>query len=223
MIIKNEIGTFYIPDSSADSKSKLNNLSIKDRLENGHWEKEEIEMLKKYIDAKDSILELGACIGFLGVYANRMLSNPINHTVIEANPELIDVILKNIDLNNSKFTVLNCMIGNPREVEKDFNVSDFILGSSVYGSQGKKVKVPVRSLGDFTKNHNFIIIDIEGGEYKLINDHIKHLSSFNKILIEFHPFFGFTKNDIDISLKKLEKVGFKKIENIGNTHFLRKN
>lgn len=223
MLIKNEIGTFYIPDESSSSKSSLSNLSIKERLETGAWESEEIQMLKKYLDKDDAILELGACIGFLGVYANRILSNPTRHTVIEANPELIEVILKNINLNNSKFNVLNCIIGNPNEIEQDFIISDFILGSSVYGTQGKKVKVPIKSLEDFTNKHNFIIIDIEGGEYKLINDNLQHLSKFNKIIIEFHPFFGFTKNDIKISLKKLEKIGFKKIENLGNTYFLKKN
>jgi len=223
MLIKNEIGTFYIPDESSSSKSSLSNLSIKERLENGTWEREEIDMLREYLDINDSVLELGGCIGFLGVYANRILSNPTRHTIIEANPELIEVILKNIDLNNSKFNVLNCIIGNPNEIEQDFVISDFILGSFIYATQGKKVKVPIRSLADFTEEYNFIIIDIEGGEYELINNNLQHLSKFNKIIIEFHPFFGFTKNDINNSLKKLEQIGFKKIKNIGHTYYLKKN
>jgi FkbM family methyltransferase len=221
MIVHTNGSKIYMPDEYADQKSSKSKFSLKQRLENNLWEKEEITLLTEYLKPTDSVLELGACIGFLGVFSNKMIGGN-KHTLIEANPKMLKVINKNRELNNSTFDVVNCMIGDPTKESGKFHVSDFILGSSQYLNTKNEIKIEVKPLSDFSSDHNFIIVDIEGGEYNLVNDSISELAKFSKLLIEFHDFFGFTIDDRDKALATLNSVGFKVEENMGNTYMLTK-
>jgi FkbM family methyltransferase len=221
MIVKHQDFQIFIPDEYTNQKSTQSEYSLKERLERGMWEREEIELLSKYLEDSDSVLELGACIGFLGIRINEKIKGN-SHTLIEANPNLIEVIERNKELNSSTFKIVNCMIGDPSKDSGIFNVSDFILGSSEFIKNGKGVSVKVKSLSDFTKDHNFLIIDIEGGEYKLISKNVKSLIKFDKLLIEFHEFYGFTGKDVARSIKALKNLGFNLKEKKGQVYMFSK-
>ena len=67
--------------------------------------------------------------------------------------------------------------------------------SSVFNSDGKKEKIQIKSLVDFLRNNNIervdlIKINIEGGEYDLLEDLVKHnmLNVFDNIQVQFHRF-----------------------------------
>jgi FkbM family methyltransferase len=214
---------FNIPDESVNAKSDKKHKSIGQRMESGEWENDEIQILSSYLDEKDKVVELGACIGFLGVLVNDKLSNKSDHVVIEANPDLIPIIEENKKVNNSEFKVEHCLIGNSNNKFLDFNVSDFILGSSIHGKGGRVVKVPIKPLSAYSNKYNFLIVDIEGGEYELIRKYQNEISKFKKILIEFHPFFGFSEKDIEISLNTLRSLGFKVAERKAHVYMMIKN
>jgi FkbM family methyltransferase len=206
----------YMPDRYGDEFSSKNSEPLKDRLKNGNWEPEEFSLLKEHVDPGDSVLELGACIGYIGVAVNSLIKNKNNHLVIEANPDLIPVIQKNKKLNGAEFSIKNCMVGNPETMSGEFGVSDFILGSSAYSKSLKKIKVDVVSLFDFINDFNSLMVDIEGGEYALIDEYIDHLHKFDKLMIEFHPFFGFNKEDLKRSVNKIKKCGFKQTARVAH-------
>lgn len=210
--------SFFLPDKYAKEKSSRSNFSLAQRLQKGMWEQEEIEILEQNLHKDDAILELGACIGVLGVNANKMLTNKKNHLLIEANPNMIPIIEKNKALNKSKFSIRHCMIGDPKKDDGSFVISNFILGSSAYLS-GKKIKVDVVPLSEFTKDFNFLIIDIEGGEYKLIDEMIEDIKKFKKLIVEFHPFFGFTEEDVNSRIEALAKAGFDIKDQRGMTYY----
>jgi hypothetical protein len=85
-----------------------------------------------------------------------------------------------------------------------------------------EVYLPVIPLSSL-QGHNFLIIDIEGGEYSLIDDNIKDISlNFNKLLIEFHTQYGFSNNYLKKSIDVLTRHGFKQVQNIGKIFYFKK-
>lgn len=220
-ILYNNQFEVYLPEKYANSVSRASSLNIKKRIETGFWEKEEISILRKYLKESDSVLELGACLGILSIVTHNLLGKNSKHTVVEANPELISVIEQNRNINKCEFTIINCMVGDPSKNNGDFIISDFVLGSTQY-SKGNKIKVPVIPLSSL-QGHNFLIMDIEGGEYSLIDDNIQDISlNFNKLLIEFHTQYGFSNNYLKKSIDVLTRHGFKQVQNIGKTFYFEK-
>lgn len=209
----------YVPDKYSQLKSERSPYSIQERIENGLWESEEISILERRIKETDSVLELGACLGILSIVTNRLLNYSKNHTVVEANPKLISVLEKNRDLNRCSFKILNGIVDDPSKNSGKFIPSDFILGSSQYHDNSSSITVPVIPFSRLS-NHNFLIVDIEGGEYSLIDNNIIEISAmFNKLLIEFHTQYGFSNKHMTNSIAKVMSHGFKKVENVGNTFY----
>jgi hypothetical protein len=63
--------------------------NLKNRFKNFTYEKDEINMISKYFNKNDYVLELGSCLGIVSC----LLSNLSNHVIsIEANPELKDCL-----------------------------------------------------------------------------------------------------------------------------------
>jgi FkbM family methyltransferase len=222
MIFKYKDYSFIIPDNNIDAKSSKKPESIGQRMQLGQWEESEASLLESYLEPGDRVVELGACIGFLGVLVNRSITNKKDHVLIEANPDLIPVIEENKKMNECEFKIEHCLIGDPKDKFMDFNISNFILGSSVYGKGERTVKVPVKSISEYSRKYNFLIVDIEGGEYELIKRNLAHLARFDKILIEFHPFFGFTEADVQKGINSLKKVGFSIIKRSGHVYMMKK-
>jgi len=223
MIFKYKKYKFNIPDKNLNAKSNKRPESIGERMEKGLWEKNEVLLLDHYLEPSDKVIELGACIGFLGVLVNDRILNKNSHVLIEANPELIPILNENKILNNSKFKIEHCIIGDSTKGSADFKISEFILGSSMYGKGSNSVKVPIKSLSEYSNKYNFLIVDIEGGEYELIKNYPNEIKKFNKILIEFHPFFGYTENDVKNGINLLTKLGFKIADKKGHVFMLIKN
>jgi FkbM family methyltransferase len=212
----------FLPDEYANERSNRSPHSLSERLKLGIWEQEEIILLKKHLSDFDSVLELGACIGGLSVVTNSMLSKKSIHTVIEANPKLIPVLNKNKKLNSSTFNIVNCIVSDPNSNLGIFKLNNFILGSSQTLETDSQIKVQVRPLTFFKDSYTTLIMDIEGGEYDFISTFKDNLHRFNKLFIEFHDSYGFSKKDIMLAISKLNSIGFKKVENIGNSYFFKK-
>ena len=200
----------------------------KRRLTLGHWENEDVFLLKKYLSKEDSVLELGACIGFISSFTNKLIEG--KHVILEPNIELIPCLEETREKNNCNFEILNKIVSDKEEEE--FDVSDFRLGSRCLGKLNQKRenyrKTQVQGIKmselcamyDFT----FLFCDIEGSEYELIKNNLKEIESFDKIIFEFHDRFNSTNCNAEIHKECLEllKNKFDLVEQIRFTYYFEK-
>ena len=71
----------------------------------GGYERAERELLKAHLDRSRPVVELGGSVGVVAcVTKNKLLRNRHEHIVVEANPELINVLTANRDRNRVKFS-----------------------------------------------------------------------------------------------------------------------
>lgn len=208
--------------------------SIKD----GTWEDSEIQLCRKYLKPSDIILELGACIGVVSCVTNKMLDNPEQHVVVEANPETAKVLMLNKEKNNSKFEIENCLVFRDHS-GKFYPASGAPQsGSTIIHNDGlidKKgnvnpnqfdfdfVQLPVVSVEDLEEKHqkkfNVLIMDIEGGEFQFIKENIAFLESIDLAIIEFHHRFnidGCNEKEHSEAVKILESCGLAELKNLVN-------
>jgi len=207
---------FYYPKN-------ITSLGFRSRFFFDIYEIEERELIKKYISEGDRILELGGCIGVVSCIANRILKDPHDHVVVEANPELIPTLNKNKELNMCGFIIEHCIIGSSRYC--DFFVHELIVGGSGKRKTKRKIEIVSRSLNELLEKHgNFsvLLIDIEGGEYNFIMENKEAIRNFSKIIIEQHDFIIGPKKVGELK-EILQNLGFSFKENIGASEVWLKN
>lgn len=154
------------------------------------YEEPERILLKKCVAPSAKVLELGACIGVVSCTTNKMLQNPENHVVVEANPLLINTLTENRDANKCKFKITNVLISP--EKENDFYIGDNMVASSLIAKNGRKVTVAGVSFQDIEQEYNIefdtLIMDIEGAEYNIIKNNIDFIKKLKVVFMENHPF-----------------------------------
>lgn len=152
------------------------------------YELDEIRILQKKISNRDTVLEVGAGIGFLSIFAAKIVGSK-RVFAYEANPDLIDIIKNNYKLNKVSPTIENCILSNVETKKALFFVEgDFYSSSTIQRSDtARRVEVSVSSLNRVLEKvaPSFLIVDIEGGEDEFFQN--IELSSVNKILVETHP------------------------------------
>jgi len=179
----------------------------------GLYEKDERAYIGKVLDGKETILELGGCIGVISCITNKKLANPGQHVVVEANPEMIPYLDENKKNNRCSFEIINAVISKTEFV--DFFLSDSFVASGIYQQDVNRRKVSVKGVtpreleNKYNLKFNTIVMDIEGGEYDLILENKTFLNDIDKIFMEEHRFIlG------DVKFKEYEDVlrslGFEK-------------
>lgn len=152
------------------------------------YEKQEILILSHVLKKDDIIMEIGAGIGFLSIYCAKLNNNKV--VAYEANPELINLIKKNYLLNQVSPQIKNFILSD-REGLVDFYIEPNFYSSSIVkrSASSQKVEIETRDINKEIKKYNisFLIIDIEGGEQKLIYNIDFNKNKVNKVLIELHP------------------------------------
>ena len=79
-------------------------------LVNGFYEQPERIALTRYLDPDLPVIELGGCAGVIACLTNRRLHDRRAHVVVEANPLMLPLLLKNARLNGCDFQVVNAAI-----------------------------------------------------------------------------------------------------------------
>ncbi|MDG1532683.1 MAG: FkbM family methyltransferase [Paracoccaceae bacterium] len=153
----------------------------------GTYEGAERELLKGVIRAGDTVLEVGAGIGFMGLMAAR-LAAPGRVVSFEANPNLKDVIEKNYSLNENQPELrMQAMTVDGASVT--FNASPNLISSSLYSRDAKQVSVTVDSAAIeavFSElQPDIMVMHVEGAEVDLLAN--GDLASARALLIELHP------------------------------------
>jgi FkbM family methyltransferase len=195
-------GRFYV-------KSDYIPTRLKSRFLLDRYEKPERQALA-YLDPSLPIIELGAGIGVISCLANKKMTQPERHIVVEPNPFLLPLLYKNRETNHCHFAVLNAAVGYGRNTTHLFLQPNF-LDSSVSSSGGTEILLPTTSLTEIAEvcglERIALICDIEGTEVDLVSQEGCFLEqNVDFVIFEIHETSGKTRNDQMIA--ELERLGF---------------
>lgn len=180
----------FINDDSVLSKDVL--LSL---LQGGYEDKEN-KIIKDNLEPGDTVLELGAGLGFNSIAAAKKNSGKI--VSYESNPYLISLIKRNQQLNDVSFEVRNKILVSKKSGIRamPFNIGVNVCMSSVknYSAPGYLVAETRQIETEFSEDvlrelsPTFLVVDIEGGEEEFFSqpDLLIH-STIHKIMVEVHP------------------------------------
>jgi FkbM family methyltransferase len=164
---------------------------IRNRLLSGAYEAHEKQMCRDYLKPTDSVIELGAAIGFIGLICQKQLGIQ-DYASFEANPKTAEILKRNYALNGVKPNVWNMALGCSDgqvdlEIGSDFWENSIVTADPVKGS--KTVRVECGSIETLMKKcgvvPNVLIIDIEGAEQFI--DFTALPPTVNKVIMELHP------------------------------------
>ena len=157
----------------------------------GIYESAELRFCKKYILPNSNIVELGSSIGFISSFIGKKKS-PKSLIALEANPELIQVIRSNFELNKVlNYHLVNKAIGmsnleNVWFCKGDDNTTGYISNEK----SSDAFKVECTTLNDLVKwagiQEYVLICDIEGAEIDILLNQNDGLAYCTLLIIEVH-------------------------------------
>src|SRR5712671_5551015 len=109
-------GRFHADDCTFVIPKDLTTRTFRACFWHGSYEKEERELITRWVRPADRVLELGACLGIVSCVTNKLLADKSRHVVVEANPFCIPTLRHNKELNQSGFRIEHCAVGVPPEV-----------------------------------------------------------------------------------------------------------
>jgi len=153
----------------------------------GDYERKELDVIERRLQPGDTIMEVGAGIGFLSAYCARFLGDG-RVFAYEANPALLTLIAEVHARNKVHPRVVEALLGEG-DGERDFFVEpDYWASSLVRRSAAARcVRIPQIDFNGELRRvaPNFLIVDVEGGEYELLRR--ADLSGVSKLCLEVHP------------------------------------
>ena len=164
---------------------------IRNRLLSGAYEAYEKQMCRDFLTKDDSVIELGAAIGFIGMICQKQIGIT-QYASFEANPKTAEILKRNYELNglkpNVRVMALGCSDGQvDLEIGTDFWENSIVTADPKKGSHTVRVECgTMETLA--TKcgvTPNVLIIDIEGAEQFI--DFNTLPATVNKVIIELHP------------------------------------
>jgi len=217
--------------SEANLKHQKNKHVI-ERLSDGSYEKEEISLLLRHLSPKATVLDLGASLGILSCVIGKRLEDSSKMVCVEANPNLIEDLKNNRNINNLKFTVIHGAASS-RNFEVEFNFNGLSLSGSI--AKKKHLLLNEKAWGEYKSvklqtitpmdvesqtglKFNALSCDIEGEELRLLPEMIEYFKNFDVLVVEFHAFaqnsgtYNYTISDIHNMYSK-----YFQIEKFGNT------
>ncbi len=159
-------------------------------MRNNRYEGGECAALRRILRPGDRVLELGAGVGLLSTVAG-MIEGIESVTTVEANPDLIPLIVETHRLNGVTCVDLRNGVATPEDgPEIDFYLRpDFWASSMEPDSRPFTRAVKLRRWGLKSLiaevNPTVIVCDIEGGEKGLFDG--ADLSGVRAMVVEFHP------------------------------------
>src|SRR5687767_1871373 len=84
---------------------------IRNRLLSGAYEAHEKKMCFDFLDANDSVLEIGGAIGFISLICQKKLGIK-NYSCFEANPRTYEILKRNCELNGAQPRIFNMALAH---------------------------------------------------------------------------------------------------------------
>src|SRR5262249_17628860 len=191
----------------------------------GGYERAERDILKAYLDRSRPVVELGGSVGVVACLTNKLLRNPREHVVVEANPDLIGVLTGNRDRNGCAFSVVNRAIAYGDESTTFYGDERDFLGSSVQVKTERAIQVAATTLERIIDDYGFdtcsLVCDIEGGEMELVNHERQVLQRHvAMIIVEIHGWrVGWDRGAE--TMRTLEQIGFRCLHEKDGTYVFR--
>lgn len=186
---------------------------------NKNWQKFEIEIILKNINEGDTVLDIGANIGYYTIYIARKVGKNGKVFCFEPDPVNCSFLKKSVIANGYTNVIVEQKavtdkIGKAKLYLCDENKGDHRIYNSY--DDRKNIDIETVTLDDYFKNYkeniNFIKIDVQGSEGGVIKG-MKNLLKKNKnvkMFIEYEPrclkLFGTCP---DKYLKLITQAGFK--------------
>lgn len=174
------------------------------------------EIVKNYLKKDATFVDIGAHYGYYSLLAANSDKN-VKVISIEPVKENYNILKKNIHLNKLKNCELYNIAASDKKEIKIFNVTEASDSAGFYLHPNTKTKEKINiqtiNIDEILKGKkvDFIKIDVEGHEIKVLNG-LKETLKKNKniiLLVEFNPQClengGFKPDDL---LEKIEKLGF---------------
>jgi len=152
------------------------------------YEAEERALIRKFIRADDSVLEVGACLGIVSCVTNKLLRDRRKHVVVEGNPLCIPAIHRNRQINECGFLVENCALSNQPEVTFYLHPV-YIVGGTTQRETNRPVRVPGKTLKEFDARYGpftALIMDVEGAELEAFEAAGDLLKRYRVVIVELH-------------------------------------
>jgi len=187
-LLKQKLKTIAeLPGAKLDVSNPTISDNIRGYIARGKYEAEEHHLITRSLSKDDTVLEVGAGMGYISCVCAGILGNKDRLYVYEANPKLIDIINKNKSLNNVDFHTRNALLGS-EDGEADFYIPQDFWGASLNPlPNAEKVKIEVEAISKAMEEikPTYLVMDIEGAEVHVLPT--MDLSSVNTICLEVHP------------------------------------
>ena len=153
----------------------------------GDYERKELDIIERRLQPDDTVMEIGAGIGFLSAYCARVVGDE-RVFAYEANPALLELIGAVHARNKVCPRVVQALLGEG-DGERDFFLEADYWASSLVRRSPEARRVRIRQI-DFNAElrrvaPSFLIVDVEGGEYELLRR--ANLAGVSKLCLEVHP------------------------------------
>ena len=210
--------SFITSNNSYKNKLPIFKLyDLKEKLiNNKDYELDEQVLLYKYLDKKDSVLQLGANIGTSCILVDKVVKG--NNVCVEPNLGLIPILKKNKEFNKAKFVIIDGIVSKKEGMMLVESDDENKYGSFISKSDGKLVKNY-----DFNKlnkkyKFNVLFADCEGCLETFFDEYPDSIKSFNKIIFEKDR-----EEDCDYNkiIRFIEKNNFKYIEGLFHQIFIK--
>jgi FkbM family methyltransferase len=152
------------------------------------YEREERELIRKWLRPDDSVIELGACLGIVSCVTNKLLADKKRHLVVEGNPYCIPSIYRNKELNGAEFLVEHCAVGDQPEITFYLHPA-FVVGGTVQRASNRPCRLPAKSLRQLEAERgpfSALIIDVEGSEREVFESSTDLLRRYRLVVVELH-------------------------------------
>lgn len=190
------------------------------------YEKEEVQMIRKYMRNDLPIIDLGSSLGIVATNAAKVSNQSI--ICVEANVHLTDVICENLannGIDENRFLVINAAICDLEQANKPIYFSS--RGSNELGKICEKesknaVRVETLLLSDLVeqKDNYILISDIEGAEAAFLFSDSDCLDSCQQLFIELHAIqWKGVQYEVQDLTERIESLGFTEVEKRGMNYY----
>ncbi len=145
---------------------------------------DELKVLKKIIKKGDTVIDVGANIGFYTLFFCSLVGKTGKVIAFEPESKNFDILKKNIEMNNLDNVTLHQKAVGSKNSKVKMKISDSI-GSHQISNSGD-IEVDCIKLDNYVINANFVKIDAEGYEVEILKGMSKILHQNITLMMEFN-------------------------------------
>lgn len=156
------------------------------------------------------IIDCGANIGASVIYFKRLYPDA---RIDAFEPD--KKIFESLKFNIKSFDLKNVELHNTGLWNKDTVLSFYAEGAdggriAVKGDKDRIIKIKTERLSPYLNDHvDFLKIDIEGAEYRVLEESKDYLHNVDRVFIEYHSFVAENQKDLSRILLILNEAGYR--------------